>query len=83
MGYDLHITRGLEWSDRDGPCIGMEEWLAVIDGDQLLDLSDGLSAISPNGEIVHVPSQPWSRNVARPSCDTGGALRFPGRQDQS
>lgn len=55
MGYDLHIMRGHEWSDPDGPHIGMEEWLAVIDADPSLDLRDELAATSPSGEI-RVPS---------------------------
>ena len=33
MGYDLHITRKVHWSDEDGPTISPDEWLAVLDSD--------------------------------------------------
>jgi hypothetical protein len=33
MGYDLHITRKAEWSDEDGPVIGKDEWLRLIEAD--------------------------------------------------
>jgi hypothetical protein len=33
MGYDLHITRKAHWSDEDGPTIGSDEWLSILDSD--------------------------------------------------
>lgn len=40
MGYDLHITRKNDWSDEEGPVIGAEEWLRVIEQDPELRLDD-------------------------------------------
>jgi hypothetical protein len=37
MGYDLHITRRMHWSD-DGDDISVEEWLALIAADPELQL---------------------------------------------
>src|SRR4051812_21174805 len=33
MGYDLHITRRVDWWDFDGPAITLEEWGAYVKGD--------------------------------------------------
>jgi hypothetical protein len=38
MGYDLHITRKAQWSDEDGPMIGEDEWLRIIETDPELTL---------------------------------------------
>lgn len=33
MGYDLHITRKVDWSNEDGPRISRQEWLNLIESD--------------------------------------------------
>ncbi|MGD0389757.1 MAG: hypothetical protein ABSC42_12475 [Tepidisphaeraceae bacterium] len=33
MGYELHITRKVNWSDEDGPAIALSEWQKLVDGD--------------------------------------------------
>jgi hypothetical protein len=38
MGYDLHITRKVQWSDEDGPLIGEDEWRRLIEADPELSL---------------------------------------------
>jgi hypothetical protein len=38
MGYEIHITRKTDWSDEDGPMIGEEEWLRLIEMDTELSL---------------------------------------------
>ncbi|MCB9879102.1 MAG: hypothetical protein H6835_16015 [Planctomycetes bacterium] len=37
MGYDLHITRSMDWADNRGHEISIEEWLAVVRQDSELD----------------------------------------------
>jgi hypothetical protein len=33
MGYEVHITRRQHWLDDDGPSIGLNEWLKVVQSD--------------------------------------------------
>jgi len=33
MGYDLHITRAIHWSDEGGGKIRAEEWLMAVEKD--------------------------------------------------
>lgn len=36
MGYDLRITRALDWSENVGHEISVEEWLALVEDDAQL-----------------------------------------------
>jgi len=47
MGYDIHITRRLHWSDDGEPSISLNEWQAVIDSDPQLELA----SLDGSGEI--------------------------------
>jgi hypothetical protein len=38
MGYELHITRKIDWSEAEGPRIELSEWQAIIDSDSELAL---------------------------------------------
>lgn len=52
MGYDLHITRAVDWSTNRGLEISTDEWLAVIDADPELttDPANGPFAASFGGD---------------------------------
>jgi hypothetical protein len=49
MGYDLHITRKAQWSDKDGPTISPEEWLSLLDADPELSRSTDAGDDTPAG----------------------------------
>jgi len=52
MGYDVHITRKEEWSDRGGNDISLAEWLAYVRSDPEMRL-DGHGEVRPkNGEFL-------------------------------
>jgi hypothetical protein len=38
MGYELHITRKIDWSESDGPRIELSEWVTLIESDPELAL---------------------------------------------
>lgn len=41
MGYDLHITRQEHWADEETSSIPLDEWLAYVDSDKELELTNG------------------------------------------
>jgi hypothetical protein len=47
MGYDLHITRALDWTTNAGSEIPADEWLALVAGDTELiaDPANGSCAV--------------------------------------
>jgi hypothetical protein len=57
MGYDLHITRRLEWADDNGPEITLEEWKAYVESD------DEVQPDADNGPTDFLwtahPKNPW------------------------
>lgn len=56
MGYDVHITRKANWFDREGAGITIEEWKALIAGDQELRL-DGHAQVSlEDGRVLRTES---------------------------
>ena len=36
MGYDLHITRKVDWADEEGPAIPESEWDRIVERDSEL-----------------------------------------------
>ncbi len=52
MGYEIHITRKSEWSDEDGPMIGEEEWLRLIEMDPELSLDRETQCSISDEEVV-------------------------------
>ena len=36
MGYDIHITRAVDWTENAGQEISAEEWLEIVNNDQEL-----------------------------------------------
>jgi hypothetical protein len=41
MGYELHITRREDWADTENPDIPLDEWLAYVNNDNELELTNG------------------------------------------
>lgn len=41
MGYDLHITRQEHWADQETSSIPLDEWLAYVDSDKELEVTNG------------------------------------------
>jgi hypothetical protein len=68
MGYDVHITRKIEWSDEDGPCITEDEWRAYVASDSELVITGSAECKTPQGETVRI-SQPlmteWRHHSSR------------------
>jgi hypothetical protein len=52
MGYDLHITRKIDWNDDDGPIITEAEWRALIETDPELSLDVESQCTMADGEYV-------------------------------
>jgi hypothetical protein len=41
MGYEIHITRRENWADTEAPDISINEWLAYVNSDAELELTNG------------------------------------------
>ncbi|HEY5746936.1 MAG TPA: hypothetical protein VIU12_12715 [Chryseolinea sp.] len=53
MGYDLHITRKEDWSDKDDLNeIKLTEWIDYVKGDKEMRLEGYAEAKFGNGEVV-------------------------------
>jgi|SRR5579871_805033 len=51
MGYDLHIVRRKDWDDyEEGSDISLEEWLAYVQTDNELELTNGYQIKIPGVE---------------------------------
>ncbi len=59
MGYNLYVTRAVDWSSNSGNEISPQEWLSVVDGDP------SLVRFSANGPYFALwdradqPDSPW------------------------
>ena len=59
MGYDIHVTRAIDWKENRGNKISKSEWLALVEQDSELSLDP------ENGEYAVVwtggesPPQAW------------------------
>jgi hypothetical protein len=68
MGYDLHITRKDDWSDDDKEKeIALSEWLAYIDADQDLVLSDGYRIKVPGSDTESMAAPGYCEWTSHPS----------------
>ncbi|RDJ19744.1 hypothetical protein DWF00_27435 [Bosea caraganae] len=56
MGYDIHITRKLHWSD-DGPIITLDEWLAYVARDPEMRLDGFAETIVGGGAVLRIESR--------------------------
>ena len=70
MGYDLHITRRAEWSEK-GHDIGFDEWRVYVDADPEMHLDGFAEAKATNGETIRV-SDPGIASWTGPSNRTAG-----------
>lgn len=68
MGYEVHITRKVEWSDENGPRISENEWKAYVASDSELVITGAAEQANPNGETIRI-AQPllteWRRHSSR------------------
>ena len=70
MGYDVHITRKVEWSDDDGPEITLDEWLAVVAADPELRHDGFAETTTPDGEVLRVEASGLTVWTAHPDDRT-------------
>ena len=65
MGYELHITRGDDWSRRDKPEISLDEWQDFVAGRSDFELTGVAEATNPETDEVIRIEQPgiaiWRR----------------------
>lgn len=54
MGYDIHITRKLNWFDREGPAISLDEWRGLIKADAEMRLDGYAQAELTDGGTFRV-----------------------------
>lgn len=53
MGYNLYVTRKDEWFDEHGPEIGMDEWVALVNGDPLMEMrSEAVAELEGGAQLV-------------------------------
>jgi hypothetical protein len=56
MGYDLHITRAVDWLDSETQPITLEEWLAYVKADPDMRLDGFAEAHFQDGNVLRVES---------------------------
>lgn len=56
MGYDLHITRKLNWFDAS-PAIDLQEWLEYVANDPDLQHDGFAETPAANGDMLRIESQ--------------------------
>ena len=69
MGYDVHITRRAEWSDK-GDDIRLDEWIAFVRAAPDMTLTGTAEATVGKGEILRVESPglaTWDGHSQKPS----------------
>ena len=66
MGYDVHVTRKKDWSDKSGEEISLTEWLAHVEGDPELRLDGYAEAGLGNGGVLHVDDPSMAVWIAHP-----------------
>lgn len=54
MGYDFHITRKADWSDKDGPTIAEAEWRDLVASDPELTIDADTRCWTTDGEWLFV-----------------------------
>lgn len=57
MGYEVHITRKTDWSDKEGPNISLEDWKVYISSDPDMRLDGYAEATVGNGDVLRVVSE--------------------------
>ncbi len=64
MGYDIHLTRRVRWSDDGEPFITLDEWQSVVQSDPLLEA------------LPSTPDNPLTAMMSGPRGTTDGARYF-------
>ena len=54
MGYDVHITRRGDWFDEDGPSIGLNEWLLLVNRDPEMRLDGFAETRTAEGSVLRI-----------------------------
>jgi prepilin-type processing-associated H-X9-DG protein len=57
MGYDVHITRKQNWSDKKGPEIPLPEWIAVVQRDREMRLDGHAETQVGDGKILRIEKE--------------------------
>jgi hypothetical protein len=81
MGYDVHITRAVEWSESETAPITLDEWLAYVASDPELRLDGFAEVRSPRGEVIRIESKGLSVWTAWPGDEPGGAHAWMDHRD--
>ena len=83
MGYDLHITRKVDWSDDDGEAISLDEWTAYVDSDPSMRLDGYAEAATPSGEVLRTESPGLAVWVSYSGHGVDGNMAWFGHSDRS
>lgn len=52
MGYEVHITRKVNWFEEDGPTITLQEWLDYVSSDPEMRADGYAEAKAPDGVLL-------------------------------
>lgn len=80
MGYDVHITRRQDWSDKTGPGISLAEWIALVEADPEMRLDGYAEAELDHGRVLRVESEGVSVWTAYSGHHKGTTVWFDFRQ---
>jgi hypothetical protein len=72
MGYDVHITRKQNWSDKKGPEIPLAEWIAVVQSDREMRLDGYAETQVGDGKSLRIEKQGLSVWTAYSRNDEDG-----------
>jgi hypothetical protein len=67
MGYDIHITRRSDWSDKAGPAITLEEWKKLVASDSEMRLDGFAEASTSDGKKIRIEREGlsvWIKPIA-------------------
>ncbi|HEV2691343.1 MAG TPA: hypothetical protein VG347_00445 [Verrucomicrobiae bacterium] len=85
MGYDVHITRRVEWSDENGSRITEDDWQKYVASDPELVITGFAELKTPSGEIIRI-NRPLLTEWRRPTkqslvwlsyCDGNISIKNP------
>jgi hypothetical protein len=76
MGYDVHITRKHDWSDRKGPKISLAEWLAFVAADPEMRLDGYAETRLPDGAVFRTEREGLSVWTAYSKHDESGNMAW-------
>ena len=74
MGYDVHITRRAQWSDK-GDDITLGEWIAFIEASPDMNLTGYAETKVAGGEILRIAAEGLTKWTGYASRSERAALR--------